>query len=112
MHSAPLEALIQLYHPNTASQETAQRTLPEPDELIDTLRQAERAHPIGFALFELRYLGYSAASYQRLLTLCRDYLRKGENMKQARQYAEQELINFCQEIRTERQGRKKQGLDY
>lgn len=97
MHSAPLEALIQLYHAKSASQETQHSpAMPEPDALMDMVRRAERVHPLGFALFELRYLGYSAASYQRLLALCHHHLSKGESMTQIRQYAEHELANFCQ----------------
>ncbi|MGR5342253.1 hypothetical protein ACPV50_20260 [Vibrio astriarenae] len=77
-----IERVIALHSPRTASIETEnnENNLPNQltsEEIIWLLLKAQKAHPIGYALFELQYLSYSKLSYQKITQHIYSQLQKG-----------------------------------
>ncbi|WP_394242601.1 hypothetical protein [Vibrio astriarenae] len=93
----PIEQLILIHQPRTASIETCHQRLSEPftqEHLIGLALQAEKLHPIGYAVFEWQYLGGSKTGYQRLMNVVHHMFQQGRSLCEITQSLELALHQF------------------
>lgn len=98
-HLTKLELLIGLHTARTASIETTRTPSKKPlhelqEELLWQSLKAQKAHPMGYTIFEIRYLRFSPSSYQLLAKYIHSQLKQGTPPNEIEDQLQSELESF------------------